>query len=314
MALALDVSGIKQNAVSRAEDTLGRVGLDKLTAGRNLEQEFQQLDDFCRGQQPLGPPRATCHVGPKDQCSTVLPYRENAAETLNGSYINASVMNSSYRQNFIAAQGPLPSTVEDFWSMIAKNRATQIVALCGDDECADYLPKQDEPLEFLNGDLVISFKGEEALSYGLFVQRVAVTSSDDSWEVERVHCAAWSDKSKLSSSDFLALAELVNVKGKESTTVVHCKVGAGRTGCLLALCGLLGDLQEQVRKLDGMPCVSVAQTVVSLRLQRQHMVQTLCQYESIYAALAEWGRERFGIESSPADGGALAGLLDAVAF
>ena len=62
-----------------------------------------------------------------------MPYDHNRVKlsTLNEDedYINASWIKNAGYLDFIAAQGPLPQTVSQFWQMIAENNVTVIFAL-----------------------------------------------------------------------------------------------------------------------------------------------------------------------------------------
>ena len=67
---------------------------------------------------------------------------------VNDSYINANYINTSTSQNdqfFIATQGPLPQTVENFWRMIWQEKVSLIVMLTcvkegGKVKCDQYFP------------------------------------------------------------------------------------------------------------------------------------------------------------------------------
>eukprot|EP00413_Alexandrium_margalefii_P006622 CAMPEP_0204523676 /NCGR_PEP_ID=MMETSP0661-20131031/6964_1 /ASSEMBLY_ACC=CAM_ASM_000606 /TAXON_ID=109239 /ORGANISM="Alexandrium margalefi, Strain AMGDE01CS-322" /LENGTH=325 /DNA_ID=CAMNT_0051529381 /DNA_START=39 /DNA_END=1016 /DNA_ORIENTATION=- len=292
----LDVGALKQSVVDQCEDGLARQPVDTLiaTGDRDMQKEFMNIDDFCNRQRSGDArPRLSRFHPSKDFCESVLPFEQFRAETVDGSYINASKMEGIYGRSFIAAQGPLSRTVEDFWSMVAKHRVSQIVALCADDECADYVPRGEEQFSFLEGALTVRCINDEAAvapnEIGLWRSRFEVCLGEDHWEVERVQCSVWADQKVLPAASLLSLAELVNTLGRDSTTVVHCRAGAGRTGCLLALCSMLVDLETQLRKIpDQTPCVSILRAVVSLRSYRPHMVQTSEQYEVLYAAVRAW--------------------------
>ena len=66
-----------------------------------------------------------------------------------GGYINASLLSSRPGErptwSYVAAQGPLPSTVLDFWTLVAQLRSPVVVSLTrpeerGVEKCARYLP------------------------------------------------------------------------------------------------------------------------------------------------------------------------------
>lgn len=293
MMPSLNIGAVKKNIQEQGKDALTRVSVTALKGDRReIAREFHMLDDL---RKPQRPSKSAPHFNPaKDYCQSVMPQTENMAETLDGDYINASIIDGIAGHNYIAAQGPLDGTVEDFWSMIVKSHVKQIVALCSDDECADYLPSEDEPLTLRGGALRVRSLGDEAVSTidNLWLTRLEVSYGEDTWEVERLHCSQWADFGILPAATLLSIAEKVNVAGKNATTLVHCRAGAGRTGCLLAVCSLLAEIDTQTKKVPGETCVSVARTVVDLRSRRPHMVQSLEQYEAIYQAMSEWSSKR----------------------
>ena len=63
----------------------------------------------------------------------IWPYDDNRVKLRTQSdgddYINASWILNGGTIKFIAAQGPLPTTVPDFLRMIAENKVTTVVAL-----------------------------------------------------------------------------------------------------------------------------------------------------------------------------------------
>ena len=63
----------------------------------------------------------------------ILPYDYNCVKlgitNQDEGYINASWIKTAGIYNFIAAQGPLPHTVSQFWQMVAESNVTVIIAL-----------------------------------------------------------------------------------------------------------------------------------------------------------------------------------------
>ena len=76
----------------------------------------------------------------------IKPYKYNSIiiSTKNG-YINASPISIRDEKNlFIATQGPMPHTVEDFWTMVYQLKSEVIIMLCnliegGKEKCVNYL-------------------------------------------------------------------------------------------------------------------------------------------------------------------------------
>ena len=74
----------------------------------------------------------------------ILPYKDNIVKLISSNnFINASWIHLPYPYYFIATQGPLPHTIEDFWTMCYDNKVSVIIMLCNlkednKDKCADY--------------------------------------------------------------------------------------------------------------------------------------------------------------------------------
>eukprot|EP00877_Chromochloris_zofingiensis_P003630 jgi/Chrzof1/13268/Cz07g26250.t1 len=87
----------------------------------------------------------------RNRYSNVLPYDYNRVQLRTPKdYINASKVEFSqpslpYPCRYIATQGPLPSTIQDFWQMLFEQRVPAIIMLTGLSErgvvkCAQYFP------------------------------------------------------------------------------------------------------------------------------------------------------------------------------
>ena len=80
---------------------------------------------------------------------TVSPYKDNIVKLISSqNFINASWIHMPYPFYFIAAQGPLPHTIEDFWTMCYENKVSVILMLCNlkegeKEKCSDYWNKMN---------------------------------------------------------------------------------------------------------------------------------------------------------------------------
>ncbi|KAJ1351366.1 hypothetical protein KIN20_007357, partial [Parelaphostrongylus tenuis] len=72
--------------------------------------------------------------------------RVNIKDGKGSDYIHANYVKGDYLQNtFICTQGPMPTTICDFWRMIVCENVTHIVMLCetmenGKQKCEQYWP------------------------------------------------------------------------------------------------------------------------------------------------------------------------------
>lgn len=99
---------------------------------------------------------------------------------MNGDYINANYVNmeipgSGIINRYIATQGPLSSTVADFWQMVLEAGSTLVVMLTtlverGRNKCHQYWPALGETLTMRNLTLTsTSEKTEETFVFREFV-------------------------------------------------------------------------------------------------------------------------------------------------
>uniref|UniRef100_K1S1Z7 protein-tyrosine-phosphatase n=1 Tax=Magallana gigas TaxID=29159 RepID=K1S1Z7_MAGGI len=122
-----------------------------------------------------------CEIGkhpeniPKNRFKTTLPYDHSriVLENQASDYINANFIDGlRQKDEYIATQGPLPSTVDDFWLMIWQENVVQIVMLTNLKEgtrkkCAKYWPDLNADKD--NGVFII--KTLEEKQYANYVIR-----------------------------------------------------------------------------------------------------------------------------------------------
>ncbi|XP_049319845.1 receptor-type tyrosine-protein phosphatase H isoform X2 [Astyanax mexicanus] len=206
-------------------------------------------------------------------------------------YINANYMpgyNRNSRQ-YIAAQGPLPCTISDFWRMVWEQKSTAIVMLTncvenGRPKCEQYWPLDYTPCIY--GNLLVTIQSEhKEKSWTL---REFVVRNKDTSEERRVmhfHFTAWPDHGVPAGTDeLIQFRELVRHHIERfptsGPTVVHCSAGVGRTGTLIALDTLLQQLVKE-------EAVNIAACVHHMRLNRPLMVQTESQYVFLHQCIMD---------------------------
>uniref|UniRef100_A0AAX7UIW9 Receptor-type tyrosine-protein phosphatase alpha n=1 Tax=Astatotilapia calliptera TaxID=8154 RepID=A0AAX7UIW9_ASTCA len=201
-----------------------------------------------------------------------------------------SVFINGYRQKdaYMASQGPLQHTIEDFWRMIWEWRSCSIVMLTeleerGQEKCAQYWPSDSA---VTHGDITIELKREEENeSYTVRDLLVTNTRENKTRVVRQFHFHGWPEVGIPTDGkgmiNLIAAVQRQQQQSGNHPITVHCSAGAGRTGTFCALSTVL----ERV-KAEGI--LDVFQTVKSLRLQRPHMVQTLEQYEFCYKVVQEY--------------------------
>ncbi|XP_051971225.1 receptor-type tyrosine-protein phosphatase H-like isoform X4 [Xyrauchen texanus] len=232
----------------------------------------------------------------KNRFSNVLAYDCSRVHlTINdegdSDYINANYMPGfgSAKREYIAAQGPLPNTVNDFWRMIWEKRSGVIIMVTnciesGRTKCEQYWPLDYTPCIY--GNLLVTIISEnKAQSWTLREFTVKNKETSEIRTVRHFHFTAWPDHGVPESTEELIrfrglVRQHIESSSSAGPTVVHCSAGVGRTGTLIALDVLLQQLQTE-------KAVGIAAFIHSMRLNRPLMVQTESQYVFLHQCIMD---------------------------
>ncbi|XP_021708822.1 tyrosine-protein phosphatase 69D [Aedes aegypti] len=220
--------------------------------------------------------------------------------TMNGmsgsDYINANfVIGYKERKKFICAQGPMDSTIIDFWRMIWEQHLEIIVMLTNLEEynktkCAKYWPENiNDSTQY--GDILITFASDsyyaDYIIRNLKVTKRSVNSSGEEVEdtrfISQYHYLTWKDfMAPEHPQGITKFIKRINSEYslQRGPILVHCSAGVGRTGTFVALDSLSQQLNEEGQ-------VSIFNTICDMRYQRNFLVQSLKQYIFLYRALTE---------------------------
>ncbi|XP_033845040.1 receptor-type tyrosine-protein phosphatase beta isoform X2 [Periophthalmus magnuspinnatus] len=276
--------------------------LNKLQADSNylLSEEFEDLKDVGRNQ-TMDLSRLPENRG-KNRYNNILPYDSTRVKLSYleddpcSDYINASyIPGNNYRREYIATQGPLPGTKDDFWRMVWEHGVYNIVMVTqcvekGRVKCDQYWPADREPLYY--GDLVIQMLSESVLPEWTIREFKISSESSCSYPrlVRHFHYTVWPDHGVPESTQSLiqfvrTVRDYVDRSPSTGATVVHCSAGVGRTGTFIAL-------DRVLQQLDSKGTIDLYGCVFDLRLHRQHMVQTECQYSFLHQCVRDVLRAR----------------------
>ncbi|XP_053556940.1 receptor-type tyrosine-protein phosphatase alpha [Bombina bombina] len=220
-------------------------------------------------------------VLPYDNSRVVLPASPSGSDYINASYINGY----KYPKYFIATQGPLPDTLDDFWRMVWEENSPVIVMLTSLEEqnkvkCERYWPEVSETYR----DITVTLNG--IAQTGAIISRSFIlmkTGTSVQKTVEQLHYLHWPDHGvpKTSNGLLLLLEQMNQFKVPGSgPVIVHCSAGIGRTGTFIAL-DILLKMADSVKKVNVYDCV------LQLRKKRVNMVQNKEQYVFLYDILLE---------------------------
>ncbi|XP_041089936.1 receptor-type tyrosine-protein phosphatase U isoform X2 [Polyodon spathula] len=204
----------------------------------------------------------------------------------NSDYINANYIDGYHRSNhFIATQGPKQESVYDFWRMVWQENCFSIVMITklvevGRVKCCKYWPDDTE----IYGDIKITLLNTETLSeYTVRTFTLERRGYSAKHEVHQFHFTSWPDHGvPYHATGLLAFIRRVKASTPPDAgpVVVHCSVGAGRTGCYIVL-----DVMLDMAECEGV--VDVYNCVKTLCSRRINMIQTEEQYVFIHDAILE---------------------------
>jgi len=260
---------------------------------------------------------------PRSRFRDVLPYEENRVRLAagdkdnRGGFINASHVSATVGRDqrfYIAAQSPLPHTVQHFWQMILQCDVHLVVMLAdvggggggtgGNSANASSVPywpqKKGSTLELGDFTVVKKFSSESVdgayVTSTLQMTHGPTKSKRTIWHLQYTD---WSDHGCPSDVrrylDFLeelsalrshaaASSDMPVGSNRNPPVLVHCSAGVGRSGVTV-----LSDIL--LHCLDHNLDVDVPKVLGHLRQQRMLMVQTLAQYKFVHTVLIHYLRQ-----------------------
>ncbi|XP_055931729.1 tyrosine-protein phosphatase Lar-like isoform X6 [Argiope bruennichi] len=232
----------------------------------------------------------------KNRLMNILPYESTRVclqpiRGVDGSdYINANYIDGyRYKNAYIATQGPLAETTEDFWRMLWEHNSNIVVMLTklkelGREKCHQYWPNE-------RSQRYLYYVVDPITEYNMplyILREFKVTDARDgqSRTIRQFHFTDWPEQGVPKSGegfiDFIGQVHKTKEQfGQEGPITVHCSAGVGRTGVFITLSIVLERMQY-----EGV--VDIFQSIRILRTQRPGMVQTEDQYQFCYRAALEY--------------------------
>ncbi|XP_053927599.1 FERM and PDZ domain-containing protein 2 isoform X4 [Cuculus canorus] len=272
-----------------------RTGITGLIRGLQLRIESQEvLKEFM----------ALEHMQPTDDCRTgkapenqdknryqdILPYDKTRVPLgekkgyINASYIRMKVGEEEHF--YITTQGPLPSTMADFWQMVWESQSDVIAMMTkevelGQVKCHRYWPEPPHDSIDLAG-FHLSLDSYQILDY-FIIRTIEMVNklTEEKRIISHLQFITWPDHNTPRLAE--QLVKFICYMRKAHSTgpiVAHCNTGIGRSGVLLCVEVLLSYIEKNL-------CFNIKQIVRDLRHQRFGMIQTKDEYLFCYEVVLE---------------------------
>ncbi|KAL3853016.1 hypothetical protein ACJMK2_016602 [Sinanodonta woodiana] len=281
-------------------------------AGNGLEKQFRELRDLTMKQRDDNTIPATegrkPHNMKKNRYKDILPF-DSTRVTLKeipdepgSDYINANFIEGldfAYHY-YIASQGPLPNTVDDFWRMLWENDIIVIFMACklvelGKKKCEQYWP-DDVGSKKQFGEIEVTLLNAENRSEHYTIRHFEASYNGETRTLIQLHYTGWPDHDIPEDIDVILemIAEMRRIRkdhhpvaSKRPPAVIHCSAGCGRTGTICAIDYAWDILQTGKLTLN----FDLFEIIKHMREQRQSMIQTPDQYEMVYKATQQLFKE-----------------------
>ncbi|KAF9920274.1 hypothetical protein FBU30_009914 [Linnemannia zychae] len=204
--------------------------------------------------------------GLKNRYNNIWPYDHTRVKLTeidpgHDDYINASFLKPPLsRKSYIATQGPMPSTFQDFWKAVWEQGTRVVVMLTREQEmgrikCHQYWPSSQYPLMEV-GSMRISFVNEflpDPAIGTILVRQMKLQHirqpEEPARNIIQIQYTGWPDFGVPETPlEVLRVIQLANehnmVAPSAGPMVVHCSAGCGRTGAFCVIDSILTELHE----------------------------------------------------------------------
>uniref|UniRef100_A0A6Q2XZI0 Protein tyrosine phosphatase non-receptor type 13 n=1 Tax=Esox lucius TaxID=8010 RepID=A0A6Q2XZI0_ESOLU len=207
-------------------------------------QNLQPLDDCLVGQ--------TKENKKKNRYKNIVPFDTTRVILGKDGYINANFINMKVKDEefrYIACQGPLPTTLGDFWQMVWEQKSDVIAMMTqevegGKIKCQRYWPDTPRTAEMVDERLQITLIKDQHLdNFVIRLIEVKDIQTEDIQHVTHLNYTGWPDHGTPTQPEQLLtfISYMRNIH-QSGPIVTHCSAGIGRSGTLICIDVVLGKL------------------------------------------------------------------------
>ncbi|MEJ1269604.1 protein tyrosine phosphatase non-receptor type 21 [Cricetulus griseus] len=228
----------------------------------------------------------------------LVPTKENNTGYINASHIKVSVSGTEW--DYIATQGPLQNTCQDFWQMVWEQGIAIIAMVTAEEEGGReksfrYWPRlgsRHNTVTYGRFKITTRFRTDSGCyaTTGLKMKHLLTGQERTVWHLQYTDWPEHGCPEDLKG--FLSyLEEIQSVRRHTNSTsepqspnpplLVHCSAGVGRTGVVI-----LSEIM--IACLEHNEVLDIPRVLDMLRQQRMMLVQTLGQYTFVYRVLIQF--------------------------
>lgn len=199
-------------------------------------------------------------------------------------------------QEYIVGQGPLETTILDFWRAVIEANIPTILTLSMPADAGGRNPPYWEKARYpivVCGWKIQEMDAEEVVDASAVapLQRIVKRTfravheeSEETRTISHIHYENWPDNRAPEPSLFHRFLHFVSTIHPVSSLpiFVHCSAGLGRSGTFV----VAHSLCKEIHALHP-PIINIPRRIVELRMQRAYLVSTVVQIEAIYTAVRE---------------------------
>ena len=232
---------------------------------------------------------------PRNRYNDVWPYDDTRVSLVSeNDYINANFVKVQIPDGsclkYIAAQGPLDHTVEDFWRMIYDQKISHVIMVTALKErdirkCAKYWPEINNPTPTGGNEFIIDCTSEQQNDEGFTTRNLTLRKGRESTVVRDViQCQFhdWPDHGvPQGTGNFLKFIQRIREFRKSNPAeniLVHCSAGIGRTGVVILT-------EASFKLIDLNEPLPLVQILKEMRAYRPQLIQNWAQFSFVCRAI-----------------------------